>query len=259
MDTFTESQLSEITKLRKEVQKLSDKVTLYESEQETPTLNWNQQRAQKSLVYHQTELKFLEEKFKKEKEQHLAAIEAAQTVLNTESPLLNRARTRLRLAEEKVSDYIYRCRAINATQQENTAKISKPVPPPPAPPAPTEPPSSQAVPDFSDPFGEWDTSDMTPSEIKDMVLNRQRRGETIPTHLLHHLPASEARALPEAPSAPIIKPSPPPQPVTLNSSSLPPPPKLKKGVKTCRPVQKEVGPGIVLYSRPSLDGDGYSP
>ena len=216
MDTLTEPQNDKLSIFNNEIKNLSRKLTIYEEEQKDKPPSYIQTRANNSLKFHQKELADLEKEFERKKQEHLDAIELAQATLASESAIVVRTRTRLRLITEERDKWLDDTIQMNRRQlqpQISNIQISTP--------APRPPPSS------SDPFGEWDTSGMSPPEIKEMVTNRNRRGETIPQHLLHHLRAT-----------------------------TPPPavPKPKKSIKQCRSVMKEVGRGVSTYQQP-LDDD----
>jgi hypothetical protein len=262
---FTEPQRIILSELSGRLRKLQDKVKEFEELESTKANSTVKTRARTSLNFHQRELEDLEKEFERKKQMHLEAIQAAKEALESESQVLSRARAQLRVAQNRYEEQkaifcnlnsAQNPQPVSSTSSEISVAVEKP----------------QA---FSDPFGEWDISGMTPSEISEMLFNRQKRGETIPHHLLHYLrpsaprelpelggrtaeqratPLLSARELPEAPSAPIIKPSVAPQPV-IPSLSPPPPAKKQPRVPTSRQPLKQLGAGTVLYPRPSVDGD----
>jgi hypothetical protein len=254
MDTLTTGQYERLETFNKEVNTLTRKLTIYEEEEREKPPSYNKTRAANSLKFHQTELADLEKEFERKKQEHLDAIEAANVVLSSESAILVRTRTRLRLVKEERDTWLQEAIKMNQ-QQSHSAPIRQPS-------IPLTPSCSSSVSTtnptppqpFSDPFGEWDTSGMTTSEITEMLQNRQRRGETIPTHLLHYLQPAKARELPEAPSVPIIKPSVAPQPM-IPSLSPPPPAKKQPKMPAGRQPLKQLGASTALYPRPPIDGD----
>jgi hypothetical protein len=242
---FTEPQRIILSELSGKLRKLQDKVKEFEEVETTKTNSTVKTRARTSLTFHQRELEDLEKEFERRRQLHLEAIQAAKEALESESQVLSRARAQLKIAQSRYEEQKAIFCTLNSAQNpqpvsSTSSEISVAVEKPPA---------------FSDPFGEWDISGMTPSEITEMLQNRQRRSETIPNHLLHYLQPAKARELPEAPSAPIIKPSVAPQPV-IPSLSPPPPAKKQPKMPASRQPLKQLGASTVLYPRPPIDGDG---